>query len=606
MKQKTSKRKVNRIVGLGYLDFAFCLELNDDDITHFGIEIDSINQLSDLEFLSKNQLLMDKITISSQSSTINTLLYINKSSKLKTFVEFTTFNNFNLNKGEEFFKEIVTYVTEHNFIFLNELSLATSPSSVNFAIKRNGFLVKEFAFGLQSESLDKEKQNDEDQKQDIKKQKRLSSDFPSMIQCDFVHFDYIYIDLNSILQYDPETNASFVSVDEISQLLLYLTTNYPQVKTVVAFPDIISNIHLINIDSLNCLNAVLSFTDIFLFEKKEAIALFNLLNQLNDPNYKEIKGKIPEKQLEKLFFESFVSKRIKGSKLAVFIEDFIKVIVIEKTGGTILNNSYPLEMHPRVNHTNQKLVEEYKKNIAVHRYFLKAVFLGGFLSKYSSGFGVVNSVIAGIDITKRILEILRLDLEFPIEADFYIINIKRPGEQSNIVEKTKEDNFVLDCININKSKLNHYNPLKDNNLFSFFSSNVIRKHLKEVGFINTKGFILEDPSKLTANSPLRDKQNYEIEIEKEKKLLIAIKENEQRDKVSVRKNLSNKSKYLHDVGVKELERLVRTNDFNAKSHAQLPSFDVKFSKLKPIKGYSSLVTNKSLDKVSNIFNFVYI
>ncbi|MFO0515382.1 MAG: hypothetical protein ACK5YA_00865 [bacterium] len=596
--QKTSKRKVNRVVGLGYLDFAFCIDLNDTDLTNFSIDINSINQLSDLEFISKNQLLMDKITITSQSSIINTLLYTNKSSKLKTFVEFTTFNNFNFNKGEEFFKEIVTYVTEHNFIFLNELNLSTSPSSVSFTVKRNGLLFKEFFFGVKSEQNNESEENNADSKQTQKKNKRVANDFPGMIQCDFIHFDYIFIDLNSILQFDSETDVSYVSVEELSLLLHHLTTNHPQVKTVISFPDIISNIHLINIDSLNYLNTILSHTDIFLFEKKEAIALFNLLNQLNDPNFKEIKGKIQDKKLEKLFFESFVSKRSRGPKLALFIEEFTKVIVIERSGGNILNNSYALEMHPRVNHTNQKLVEEYKKNIAVHKYLLKAVFLGGFLSKYISSFGLVNSIIAAIDITKRILEILRLDLEFPVEADFYIINIKRQGEQSNIVEKTKEDNFVLDCININKSKLNHYNPLKDNNLFSFFSSNVIRKHLKEVGFINTNGFILDDPSKLTANSPLREKQTYELEIEKEKKLLIAIKENEQRDKMSVRKNLSNKSKYLHDVGVKELEKLVRTNDFNAKSHAQLPSFDVKFSKLKPIKGYSSLITNKILEKVS--------
>lgn len=702
MKPKSSKRKVNRLVGLGYLDLTLILDLTDEDIINFDIELNNINSINDLEHICKYQLLLEKITLLSNSSIINTLLYINKSSKQKTFIEYNTFNIPKFSENQLFLKEMITYVTEHNFIFINELNISLSPCSVMFVIKRNGTIIREFFLGSKEENksqitqMNKEDsmaqqnkgysqthQNKEDaqtrhnkgepivdqnrdyqlhlehnkesnqhqenknegqedhkekgkdyENQETKadgskkehisinnrkdkdhpnkksndnnnEEKRKPIDFPQKIICDFIHFDFIYIDLNQILINTQEICVSNVSLEEINILLQFLTINYPQIKIFISYPNIISNIHLVNIEELNILNSILSYTDIFLFERREAISFLNLINQINDPDFKEEKNKINDKQLEKIFLNAFISKRIRYPKIGVFIDDFQKVLIIEKAGNTVLNNFYPLELYPKVNHTNQKLIEEYKKNIFIHKDLLKAVFLGGFLSKYIVSSGIINSLVAATEITKRILEILRLELEFPSDQEFYLISLKKvPGVNLNIIEKQKEDNFILDCININKSKLGMYNPLQDNNLFSFFSSNVIRKHLKEVGFINTNGFLLDDPNRVIANSPLKVKSSYEIEIEKEKKLLIAIKENEMRNS-NVKKNLSVKSKYLHDIGIKELERLVKITELNPKANPLLPSFDLKSARLKPIKGYSSLVTNKSIDKVKMYFLILY-
>lgn len=142
--------------------------------------------------------------------------------------------------------------------------------------------------------------------------------------------------------------------------------------------------------------------------------------------------------------------------------------------------------------------------------------------------------------------------------------------------------------------------MRDNNLYSFFSSNIIRKHLKDVGFINTKGFLLEDPEK-KARSSSKGRNNYDFE--REKKLLIAVKENEVKSKDNVRRNLIAKSKQLHDSSIKELEKQSRIKDYTNEYHVLLPSFTNKGTKLKPIKGYSTLVTNKSQVKVSFIYYY---
>ena len=57
----------------------------------------------------------------------------------------------------------------------------------------------------------------------------------------------------------------------------------------------------------------------------------------------------------------------------------------------------------------------------------------------------------------------------------------------------RENGFVLDCTNKEKSAMKDYVSLYDFHLRTFFSSETIRKNLKSKGFIDSKGFIMYDP-----------------------------------------------------------------------------------------------------------------
>ena len=59
--------------------------------------------------------------------------------------------------------------------------------------------------------------------------------------------------------------------------------------------------------------------------------------------------------------------------------------------------------------------------------------------------------------------------------------------------KKKEGKFILDCTNNEKSKMNFYIPILDENLKRFFKNKVIKKELINKGFINKKGYINYDP-----------------------------------------------------------------------------------------------------------------
>ncbi len=591
MKPKQSKRKITRISAFDYYDFTFTLNLSANEASELNLS--NINLTKDLAFIAKDNKLMDKITISSDSTLINTLLYINKSNKTKTFIEITTFNSINLSEEESFFRGIVTYVSEHNFLFINEAQISNHAFNIKFNIKSNGELIKEFYFGSKPEK-------DALKRDDI-------TELSAKLVKEFNH-EFVFFDLNSILQKissisSEEVDSAHITLDELVSMISTIKAKYKTIKLIFIFPLILKNISVVTYNILLNLNGLLSIADIVLFEKKEGVAFFNLANSLNKVSFKEEKGKVSDTQLENLYagcFDDIKDFSFNGKNI-VFIDDFSTINIFEGTNNPIknvINNRFYFDLFPKINHTNQKLVEEYKKQCAVNKELLKSIFFGGYLSRFLNGFNISSSVKAGSEITKRILELLKLELDFPLESDFYLISIKKIND-SELNIKQKETNFKLDCINKNQSSLNTYNPLRDNNLYSFFSSNIIRKHLKDIGFINTKGFLLEDPEKKVRSSSKGRNNDFEIE----KKLLIAIKENESKSKEKIRKNLINKSKLLHDASIKELEKQSRIKDYTKEYHLLLPSFDYKTKKLKPIKGYSSLNYSKETQKVSYYISY---
>ena len=243
-----------------------------------------------------------------------------------------------------------------------------------------------------------------------------------------------------------------------------------------------------------------------------------------------------------------------GTKIAVFLEDFQKVSIIEfcsKTKKISYENDLEFTLYPKINHTNQKLIEEYKKLIIVYYPLLKAAFLGGLFSKIASaGQKVSNEVYAGFltgaEIAKRVLELMKNNMDLPIENEFYIVKIGKAKVQKEIERedlKKREQKFVLDCINKKTSHLKFYNPLFDGHLNSFFASDVIRRQLKDKGFINTNGFIMYDPKykSIMGASPKRGKIN---DVDKEKKLLYAIKSINVSDDPLDKSNFDSYSKML--------------------------------------------------------------
>ena len=118
-------------------------------------------------------------------------------------------------------------------------------------------------------------------------------------------------------------------------------------------------------------------------------------------------------------------------------------------------------------------------------------------------------------------------MPIPNDENFYKVKINTKALAKEIEKRSrdeKEGGFVLDCTNKSKSTIKEYVSLYDYHLKNFFSSNIIRKELKDKGFINEEGYIRYDPvyrSVMGSNS--MNKKTF-TEEEKKSSLISSIKE----------------------------------------------------------------------------------
>ena len=298
--------------------------------------------------------------------------------------------------------------------------------------------------------------------------------------------------------------GSFQMIDLIELLVDYKThsTNSPLI--VVSFPEITGK----DEESMCYLNSLFYLTDVYFFDFKEATKTF-------DAHYKVFTLDEPPKEIDKrktydYFIKGIASgtkPTVEGHKLGLFIDDFLKFTAIEAKGrsaSTVANDCRP---YPKVNPHNINLIDEYKKVITDNKEFLMAIFLGGYLAGLagpcandkSGAFGPEAQYVAyvtGLEPITRIVEILKNGLPLPASNDFYLVKISKAKLEEEFKKASlgnMEGGFILDCTNAKKSAMKDYVALYDYHLRGFFSSQIIRKDLKDKGFINTKGFIMYDP-----------------------------------------------------------------------------------------------------------------
>lgn len=511
-KTQMKQQRIPRILGLGTLSFDFTLTLTKDQLTQYNIDPEQIKTSKDLSTIVSNKPLWDKVQISSTNQLITTLLYINKTPVTKYFVELITFNKLNLSKDEEYLQEMISHVTEHNLLFLNDSQILGQSAKVQFVLKCEKNTLATVVIGEEGLGT----QNKEEESIE-------SLELFPKIQSEYKEFDYLMVDLGELLTIFD--NAS--KLMKLQEYLKKVTSTFRNLRVVVRYPSIINNTSLVNLDFINVMTDILSYSDICLFEKKEALVFFNTLNhiQSDEANVTEL----DEKHLTSLFCKYAKCTRRSQSKICFFLCDFQSILVVEKSHNSLISEKeYEILLHPRINHTNQRLVDEYRRHIAVNNTLLTSIFYGGFFGRYVKQNTFYPAYAAGMEISKKILELIKNNLEIPQETEFYQIKLpkqKIEQEIQNEHKKFKETKFVLDCVNRNKSSLKFYNPLYDDHLNTYFGLGTVRKHLKENSFINTNGFVLFDPVYRTMMERSSSKGNIWKEKEKEKSLLNAIRKN---------------------------------------------------------------------------------
>jgi hypothetical protein len=261
-------------------------------------------------------------------------------------------------------------------------------------------------------------------------------------------------------------------------------------------------------------------TDVYFFDKKQAVKIFNEHYKLFTTE--ESKKLISSRNVFDYFIKGIApatESQIPNEKTGIFLDEFNEFCLIQVSKNSVYKQEYDPHPFPKINTHNIKEVSEYKEIIKKNKNDFYSLFLSEMVISISHthrdlpiGPNVVYpAYLTGIDLVKKKMECIKNGITIPEnEEKFYKIK-KHPKIISQELEKLekgeKEGKFLLDCTNKITSGKKEYISLFDFHLKNFFSSEVIRKELEHKGFIDSEGYILYDPlyKEAMGNNPKKKK-----------------------------------------------------------------------------------------------------
>ena len=498
-------------------------------------------------------LYLNKISIESNKSYIEyisyeTPIFYNESIKsmLKTVNDLNFFfiNNYSINsESKKYFKLKIKYHEKEtiiNFDHIEEKNKIEKKDNNNNDGNDDNNNDDDDNINKINEDKKEEENKEENKENEESGYLRGPNNVFNKIKFDCGSYNYFILSIEDTLEITPYEDF----VDFIIYVKLNLNANI-----VIEYGDVSQYFN--NKDSMGLLNKIYLLTDIFLFDEKDTINNFkmhyeiftkendknkynenynqkekdnNIIIKIEENNKCQINNNnriidnnqsiinreknMSEKDLFNYFRHTIACNgalSILNTKLAIFIDNyFSKVTFIEvplNIKATTL--SYEIKPYPKLSHTTVNVVDLYKGNLRRNKNLFKSIFYAGVLNKIiiskrkNIGLELLYSAyLIGHEILKRMLHLYTNEIKLPDNPKFYIVKINT-DEVNEYVKKEniakKENKFVLDCTNYEKSKLKYYVPLFDYNLNEFFGNKQIKRELINKGFINSKGFVNYDP-----------------------------------------------------------------------------------------------------------------
>ena len=190
-------------------------------------------------------------------------------------------------------------------------------------------------------------------------------------------------------------------------------------------------------------------------------------------------------------------------KLGIFLNNLEEITIIEQNPKTdlVINNIIKkINIIPQS--TKEEVIKEYTQIIKSNYGSIKSVYIGSFLNHLFKNEKQENFYISlktAMKCTLRYVEIIKFGLDVPSVQKYYEIklakSIKKKINKEEMKNKQLEREFILDCTNLNKNKINTYNSILDENCRNFFNSKITLKHLAKQGFINKRGLVIDPQRK---------------------------------------------------------------------------------------------------------------
>ena len=544
-----------KLCSLGILDININLTLTQTEADKYNFNIDNYNEVSDLKNLfypeedsntnSNSNIDIDyfnHIYLSSENNLINTLLYINRAYKLKTFIEFIMPNKLDFSENTKFIHNLLIDVCNRNYLFIIENRLIDISSNIKFNINIIDDETKE---NIAYKTFDLFEMNDLEIK--INNEELIDDSDNKIFNLDynFDKADFFLLDLfyyKEILhknKYDMEKFLyKIISGNKQIKIILIIdekcfdgydfTNLIEKYREIIELSDIIfsnkndlnyffrtyQNLKNYSSDLMNRSNSNQSkvYTNSNRSLNNTSIHNKNVNNTNSIIINNTIAGtkrdslikKIPHNllknndnnNLDLIIFDN-EKHRKNIPRTSILLNDFFSVTIYEQVG-----------THMEI---DTKEIFYFKLKEEKYNYFSQEIkqiyyiFIGGFLSRlihnksfrvcFYAGYLLLEKVIKNFLKKKIIFKIDEYNILVPNEKKSLREKMIKQNEKILEEKKSKEKGFILDCTNLNECKIKIYNPLLDNNCAGYLLKKNIFQHLKHNGFINKNGIVLKDPDK---------------------------------------------------------------------------------------------------------------
>ena len=529
-----------KLCSLGILDININLILTESQAEKYDFNIDDYNTVSDLKNLfyplttdyNTEIDYFKHIFLSSDNNLINTLLYINRAYKPKTFIEFIMPNKLDFGSNTKFVHNLLIDVCNMNYLFIVENKIIDVNSNIKFNIN---IIDEETKENIETKTFDLFEMNDLEIKinNNENDNENLNENNDSVLfnlDYNFDKVDFFLVDLFSYKEllyknkYDIE-KFLYKVIGDNKQIKIILIINkncftgydftslIEKYREIIELSDIIfcdrkeinyflrtySNLKNCSIDINNGNSSITSKDNSInnnnylpginkdLLNKKIP---YNLINNINENS-----------NLDLIMFDN-EKHRKNIPRISILFDSYFSSITLYEQIGTHMEIDTKETFHFKL---KQEKVDLFLKSGKIYYY----IFIGGFLSRlihnksfrvcFYAGYLLLEKIFKNTIKKKNIFKIDDYNVLVPNEKKGLKDKLIKLNEKILEDQKCKEKGFVLDCTNLNECKIKIYNPLLDTNCASYLLKKNIFEHLKNKGFINKNGIVLKDPDKYEKN-----------------------------------------------------------------------------------------------------------
>ena len=281
------------------------------------------------------------------------------------------------------------------------------------------------------------------------------------------------------------------------------------------------------------LNNLYDITNIFFFDMRQCKKIFNKHYEAFTEDNINNRKKINRAKIFDYFIKGIApatKEEVLGMKTGLFVDQLNKLSIIYTSKKAANKQEFDCQPYPKINHNNMNLIQKYKDLIESKKNDYYSILISPIIiycairaPNCQSTDVLYPSFLISLEVIKKKLELEKNNL-LSDENSIYKVKLDEKTILKNLEILSsggKENGFILDCTNKQKSTMKDYVSLYDYHLKTFFSSEMIQKNLINKGFINSQRFIMYDPLYKNSITKIR-KKNKINEKELNNKILSSI------------------------------------------------------------------------------------